>query len=87
MRGFAELVKADLGFSPENVVTFRLPQPPDDLANAFGGEYAQLYGVSAADPVAYVSAAVTVAAAALLAVWLPIRRATRVNPAEVLRAE
>jgi putative ABC transport system permease protein len=48
---------------------------------------AQLYGVSAADPLAYASAAVTVCAAALLAVWLPIRRATRVNPAEVLRAE
>jgi ABC-type antimicrobial peptide transport system permease subunit len=48
---------------------------------------AQLYGVSAADPIAYASAAVTVAGAALLAVWLPIRRATRVNPAEVLRAE
>jgi len=48
---------------------------------------AQLYGVSAADPVAYGAAILTVSMAVALAVWLPVRRATRVNPAEALRAE
>jgi len=48
---------------------------------------AQLYGVSAADPVAYGAALLTVTMAVVLAVWLPVRRATRVNPAEALRAD
>jgi predicted permease len=48
---------------------------------------AQLYGVSAADPIAYGAALLTVSLAVALAVWLPVRRATRVNPAEALRAE
>lgn len=48
---------------------------------------AQLYGVSAADPLAYGAALLTVSAAVALAVWPPVRRATRVNPAEALRAD
>ncbi len=48
---------------------------------------AQLYGVSAADPIAYGAALLTVTIAVALAVWLPVRRATRVNPAEALRAD
>ena len=48
---------------------------------------AQLYGVSAADPIAYGAALLTVTLAVALAVWLPVRRATRVNPAEALRAD
>jgi putative ABC transport system permease protein len=48
---------------------------------------AQLYGVSAADPIAYGAALLTVSIAVALAGWLPVRRATRVNPAEALRAE
>ncbi len=48
---------------------------------------AQLYGVSAADPIAYGAALLTVMMAVALAVWLPVRRATRVNPAEALRAD
>jgi hypothetical protein len=46
---------------------------------------AQLYGVSAADPIAYGAAPLTVTMAVALAVWLPVRRATRVNPAEAPR--
>ena len=48
---------------------------------------AQIYGVSVADPVAYGVTVLVVAAVVALAVWLPVWRATRVNPAEVLRAE
>jgi putative ABC transport system permease protein len=48
---------------------------------------AQLDGVSAADPIAYGAALLTVTLAVALAVWLPVRRATRVNPAEALRAD
>jgi ABC-type antimicrobial peptide transport system permease subunit len=46
-----------------------------------------LYGLSPFDPLAYAQVAVILTAAAALATWLPARRATRVNPAEALRAE
>jgi ABC-type antimicrobial peptide transport system permease subunit len=46
-----------------------------------------LYGLSPFDPTAYLQVAVILATAAGLATWLPARRATRVNPAEALRAE
>jgi hypothetical protein len=48
---------------------------------------AYLYGLSPFDPVAYLQVALIVGAAGALATWIPARRATRVNPAEVLRAE
>lgn len=48
---------------------------------------AQLFEVNARDPVTLTAAVVTVAAAALVAAYLPARHATRVNPIEVLRAE
>jgi predicted permease len=46
-----------------------------------------LYGVRALDPVAFILATLVMTAAALIATWLPARRATRVNPLQALRAE
>ncbi len=46
-----------------------------------------LFGVSGADPLTYTAAAVAVLCAALLAAWMPARRATRIDPALSLRAE
>jgi predicted permease len=46
-----------------------------------------LYGVSPMDPVTYVSVLMVLAASAVLASYLPARRAAAVNPVEALRAE
>jgi predicted permease len=46
-----------------------------------------LYQVGAFDPVAFTTAPIVLAAAALVATWLPARRATRVNPLQALRTE
>ena len=46
-----------------------------------------LYEVGALDPIAFTSAPLLLAAAALIATWLPARRATRVNPIHALRTE
>ena len=48
---------------------------------------AQLYGVGPRDPLTVVGGVVLLGAVALLASWLPARRATRVDPAVALRAE
>jgi putative ABC transport system permease protein len=46
-----------------------------------------LYEVSPNDPFALIASSVMLAAAALLACFLPARRATRVNPITALRTE
>jgi ABC-type lipoprotein release transport system permease subunit len=46
-----------------------------------------LYDVGALDPLAFTIAPAVLAAAALLATWLPARRATRINPMAALRTE
>lgn len=47
----------------------------------------QLYGITATDPGTYVAVAIAVVGTALLATWLPARRAARIDPAITLRAE
>jgi ABC-type antimicrobial peptide transport system permease subunit len=46
-----------------------------------------LYGVKPWDPVAFVSVPLVLIAVALIAVWLPAARASKVDPMEALRAE
>ena len=60
------------------------------LASAFGLARvmaAFLFGVTARDPVVFVAVPLVLAAAAWLGVWLPARRAARVDPVVALRGE
>jgi len=60
------------------------------LASAAGATRlmaALLFGVSALDPATYVAVAAVIGLAALMAAYLPARRATRIDPLDALRAE
>ncbi len=46
-----------------------------------------VYGVGVTDPVSFGAAAATLAAVALLASWIPARRASRIDPIVALRAD
>ena len=46
-----------------------------------------LYGIGAHDWVSFAGAAVAMIVVAAIAMWLPARRATRIDPTEALRAE
>ena len=46
-----------------------------------------LFGVKPLDPVSFVATPLILAMAALMAVWVPALRATRVNPIAALRVE
>jgi putative ABC transport system permease protein len=48
---------------------------------------ALLFGVSAVDPLTYVSVSMVLAVIALVASYLPARRATALDPTEALRSE
>jgi putative ABC transport system permease protein len=47
----------------------------------------QLYGITAQDPLTYVTVALLLGTVALVATWVPARRATRVDPMISLRVE
>jgi ABC-type antimicrobial peptide transport system permease subunit len=60
------------------------------LVIAFGGARMMkslLYGVSTSDPITFTCVALLLSGIALLACWIPARRASRVEPMIVLRAE
>ena len=46
-----------------------------------------LYGIQARDPVVFVGVPIVLAFVALIAVWLPARRASRIDPIIALRSE
>jgi ABC-type antimicrobial peptide transport system permease subunit len=46
-----------------------------------------LYGVSSTDPLTYVAIAALVGAIAVVAAYIPARRAVRVDPVRALRAD
>jgi putative ABC transport system permease protein len=48
---------------------------------------ALLYGIGPRDPLVFVTSTLTLLGVAIVACWLPARRAARVNPVEALRAE
>jgi putative ABC transport system permease protein len=91
-------VRLALGAEPASIATQVLRQGglvalggiSAGLAVAFAGSAAiasVLYGISPRDPAVFGGTAVALLAVALLACWLPARRASRLSPLVALRAE
>jgi predicted permease len=91
-------IRVALGARPWHVVSailrqFSLPVAVGLLVGAGGAAALSsvlrrvLYGVSALDPAAYLSAVGLFAVAAALAAWLPARRALRLDPMRALRCD
>ncbi len=91
-------IRMALGAKPQDILTMVLGQSlmvigvgiVIGLGAAFAGTRllgSLLVGVSSSDPATFVIVAVTLAAVALLACWLPARRATHVSPLVALRYE
>jgi macrolide transport system ATP-binding/permease protein len=91
-------IRMALGAKPQDILTMVLGQSlivigvgiVIGLGAAFAGTRllgSLLVGVSSSDPATFVIVAVTLAGVALLACWLPARRATQVSPLVALRYE
>jgi putative ABC transport system permease protein len=91
-------IRQALGASPADVVRMVLSEgvrlavfgvTAGLILAAFGTRLLRsfLFGVDSADPLTYGAVALTLAAIALAAAWIPARRATRVRPADALRGE
>jgi predicted permease len=89
-------IRMALGASQRTVLTYVLRQSITLIAIGAGGGIAgallltrvmasQLYGVTARDPITFVTATVVLSAVALLASYVPAARATRVDPITALR--
>jgi putative ABC transport system permease protein len=89
-------VRLALGASPQHVVRMVVREglvlALAGLAVGIAGAFfavqlitSVLFAVTTRDPVAWASAIVCVAVAALIASWLPARRAVRIDPAQSLR--
>lgn len=91
-------IRLALGASPSRLETDQLRQIlPVIVAGVgtglvlgvLGGRWARsiLYGVAPSDALSIGAAVIAMAGATLLATWLPARRAGRIDPTEVIRAE
>jgi predicted permease len=91
-------VRLAIGASPKSLVALVIRQALAPVAIGIAGGVlliawgkslaeAQLFKVDTSDPAALTVTIATVVVAALAAAYVPARRATRVNPTEVLRAE
>ena len=91
-------IRVALGASPAQVIALAVREivPPVALGVAAGCGLALvlarvagslLYGVAPSDPVTFVGAPLALGFIAFVAAWLPARRASRIDPAQVLRQE
>jgi predicted permease len=91
-------VRIAIGAGPREILALVLGQGSRlvaaGLALGLGGAFlttqllqSLLFGIDERDPLTFVAVAVLLAAVALLAIWLPARRATQVDPIIALRTE